>query len=103
MFAITGTGFSAARRLTNDGKVRPRHPACAHRLALLAASSLMFRIIHASCSTFTLQPSRHTLDTWEENMMERDRRLTGSLRGQSVSLCTLFLSSSMRVRRKLTF
>ncbi|CEQ39317.1 SPOSA6832_00831, partial [Sporobolomyces salmonicolor] len=29
------------------------------------------------------KPVRHTLDTWEENMMERDRRLTGSLRGQS--------------------
>ncbi|KDE05813.1 hypothetical protein MVLG_03902 [Microbotryum lychnidis-dioicae p1A1 Lamole] len=48
MFAATGTLFSAARRMTNDGK-----------------------------------PARHTLDTWEVNMMERDRRLTGSLRGQS--------------------
>ncbi|ORY80673.1 hypothetical protein BCR35DRAFT_304215 [Leucosporidium creatinivorum] len=48
MFAVTGTAFSAAKRLTNDGK-----------------------------------PVRHTLDTWEDNMMERDRRLTGSLRGQS--------------------
>ncbi|GAA6043035.1 hypothetical protein JCM8097_005125 [Rhodosporidiobolus ruineniae] len=48
MFAVTGTGFSAARRITNDGK-----------------------------------PTRHTLDTWEERMMERDKRLTGSLRGQS--------------------
>ncbi|KWU45705.1 hypothetical protein RHOSPDRAFT_32630 [Rhodotorula sp. JG-1b] len=48
MFAVTGTGFSAAKRLTNDGK-----------------------------------PTRHTLDQWEDSMMERDRRLTGSLRGQS--------------------
>ncbi|TNY23400.1 hypothetical protein DMC30DRAFT_33884 [Rhodotorula diobovata] len=48
MFAVTGTGMSAARRITNDGK-----------------------------------PTRHTLDTWEERMMERDQRLTGSLRGQS--------------------
>ncbi|KAL8291805.1 hypothetical protein RQP46_002063 [Phenoliferia psychrophenolica] len=47
-FAATGTLFSAAKRLTNDGK-----------------------------------PVRYGLDTWEENMMERDRRLTGSLRGQS--------------------
>ncbi|KAK4046013.1 hypothetical protein OIV83_006431 [Microbotryomycetes sp. JL201] len=49
MFAITGTGFSAAKRLTNDGK-----------------------------------PTRHSLDRWDENMMERDRRLTGSVRGQSI-------------------
>ncbi|KAG0664440.1 hypothetical protein C6P46_001485 [Rhodotorula mucilaginosa] len=53
MFAVTGTGFSAAKRLTNDGKVQ-----------------------HAV-------PTRHTLDQWEDSMMERDRRLTGSLRGQS--------------------
>ncbi|KAM0751594.1 hypothetical protein T439DRAFT_214048 [Meredithblackwellia eburnea MCA 4105] len=48
MFAATGTLFSAAKRLTNDGK-----------------------------------PTRYGLDTWDENMMERDRRLTGSLRGQA--------------------
>ncbi|PRQ73234.1 hypothetical protein AAT19DRAFT_15987 [Rhodotorula toruloides] len=48
MFAVTGTGFSAVRRIQNDGK-----------------------------------PTRHTLDRWEELMMERDQRLTGSLRGQS--------------------
>ncbi|TYJ53041.1 hypothetical protein B9479_006318 [Cryptococcus floricola] len=28
---------------------------------------------------------RYNIDTWESMMMERDRRLTGSLRGQSVS------------------
>ncbi|KAG2199055.1 hypothetical protein INT46_007251 [Mucor plumbeus] len=29
------------------------------------------------------KPTRYALDTWEKQMMERDRRLTGSLRGQS--------------------
>ncbi|KAI9355545.1 hypothetical protein BD770DRAFT_366725 [Pilaira anomala] len=29
------------------------------------------------------KPTRYGLDTWEKQMMERDRRLTGSLRGQS--------------------
>ncbi|GAA5811887.1 hypothetical protein EDC94DRAFT_625777 [Helicostylum pulchrum] len=31
------------------------------------------------------KPTRYGLDTWEKQMMERDRRLTGSLRGQSDS------------------
>lgn len=29
------------------------------------------------------KPTRYGLDLWEHQMMERDRRLTGSLRGQS--------------------
>lgn len=33
----------------------------------------------------TLQPARYGIDRWDEMMMERDRRLTGSKRGQSVS------------------
>ncbi|ORX35133.1 hypothetical protein BD324DRAFT_683036 [Kockovaella imperatae] len=28
------------------------------------------------------KPPRYSLDRWEEMMMERDRRLTGTLRGQ---------------------
>jgi hypothetical protein len=34
----------------------------------------------------TLQPPRYNIDSWESMMMERDRRLTGSHRGQSVGL-----------------
>ncbi|KAG2183091.1 hypothetical protein INT44_006072, partial [Umbelopsis vinacea] len=30
------------------------------------------------------KPARYGLDYWESQMMERDRRLTGSIRGQSV-------------------
>jgi hypothetical protein len=37
------------------------------------------------------QPPRYGLDTWEEMMMERDRRLTGSARGQSVRPATIHL------------
>ncbi|KAI7897632.1 uncharacterized protein BX663DRAFT_527746 [Cokeromyces recurvatus] len=29
------------------------------------------------------KPGRYGLDVWEKQMMERDRRLTGSIRGQS--------------------
>ena len=88
MFAITGTGFSAAKRLTNDGKVR----ACWTSL-LFAHTGLtvMNDVFFFFCSfPFDIaQPTRHTLDRWDENMMERDRRLTGSTRGQSVSLVLL--------------
>ncbi|KAI8584406.1 hypothetical protein K450DRAFT_219708 [Umbelopsis ramanniana AG] len=31
------------------------------------------------------KPARYGLDYWESQMMERDRRLTGSIRGQSVN------------------
>jgi hypothetical protein len=31
------------------------------------------------------QPPRYNLDAWDQMMVERDRRLTGSWRGQSVS------------------
>lgn len=40
------------------------------------------------------QPKRHTLDAWEGQMMERDRRLTGSKRGQRVRCLSFFLISS---------
>lgn len=75
MFAVTGTGFSAARRITNEGKVR------SPRLSLSLARA---HTLTHSLTFVAKQPTRHTLDTWEENMMERDRRLTGTLRGQSV-------------------
>ncbi|KAG1438101.1 hypothetical protein G6F56_012787 [Rhizopus delemar] len=29
------------------------------------------------------KPTRYSLDLWEKQMMERDRRLTGSVRGQT--------------------
>ena len=43
----------------------------------------------------TVQPSRYALDNWETMMMQRDERLTGSLRGQSVS-CILHCAGSQR-------
>ncbi|PWN52043.1 hypothetical protein IE53DRAFT_373775 [Violaceomyces palustris] len=50
MFGVTGTGFSLAKRMTNEGK-----------------------------------PARHSLDDWERMMMNRDERLTGTPRGQSMN------------------
>ncbi|KZS91213.1 small secreted protein [Sistotremastrum niveocremeum HHB9708] len=32
------------------------------------------------------KPPRYNVDAWDEMMMERDRRLTGSHRGQSVDV-----------------
>lgn len=29
------------------------------------------------------KPGRHSIDQWDRQMMDRDRRLTGSLRGQT--------------------
>lgn len=40
------------------------------------------------------QPIRHSLDDWERMMMKRDERLTGSLRGQTVSSSTPAYSKS---------
>ncbi|KAG8982104.1 hypothetical protein FRC05_000246 [Tulasnella sp. 425] len=59
MFGVTGTAFNLARRVTNDGKDADNF------LNLLANA-----------------PPRYGLDDWDEMMMERDKRITGSLRGQ---------------------
>lgn len=32
----------------------------------------------------TLQPPRYHIDAWDEMMMDRDKRLTGHIRGQTV-------------------
>lgn len=48
---------------------------CPHVILILSCRS------HA----LSLQPPRYGVDEWDEMMMERDRRLTGSLRGQKVS------------------
>ncbi|KAN0061150.1 hypothetical protein ACQY0O_006885 [Thecaphora frezii] len=32
------------------------------------------------------KPARHSLDDWERMMMNRDQRLTGSLRGQATNV-----------------
>lgn len=51
-------------------------------LALKQSSiSLAERELHF---VYNWQPTRYGLDLWDKQMMERDRRLTGSLRGQSV-------------------
>ena len=38
------------------------------------------------CQRLTFkQPPRYGIDDWDQMMMQRDKRLTGSIRGQSVS------------------
>jgi len=39
------------------------------------------------------QSPRHRIDAWDEMMMERDKRLTGHIRGQSVRLLSNFVNS----------
>ncbi|EIW73037.1 hypothetical protein M231_04317 [Tremella mesenterica] len=46
-----------------------------------AATGTLFSI--AKRATNDWKPPRYNIDTWDEMMMERDRRLTGSFRGQS--------------------
>ncbi|CAE6541588.1 hypothetical protein RSOLAG22IIIB_03948 [Rhizoctonia solani] len=50
---------------------------------MFAATGTLFNI-SARLSNDGKSP-RYGLDTWEEMMMERDKRLTGRLRGQSVN------------------
>lgn len=68
MYAVTGTLFSVVKRGENDGKVCP--------LSLRDAYKLL-----KYCK---IQPPRYNLEAWDDMMMERDRRLTGSVRGQTV-------------------
>ncbi|KAG8777232.1 hypothetical protein FRC15_011464 [Serendipita sp. 397] len=41
------------------------------------------------------KPPRYGIDDWEQMMMHRDKRLTGSIRGQSVSTKSLDISHSL--------
>ena len=68
MFGVTGTLFSTVRRGHNDGKV------CLLSLKHSDISSELYS-----------QPPRYGLESWDEMMMDRDKRLTGSRRGQNVS------------------
>lgn len=72
MLAVTGTGLNTLKMLANDGKVRMLH------------NSALWSNLPCSHSV-ALQPPRYNMDEWDLMMMERDRRLTGSTRGQSVS------------------
>ena len=62
MFAIAGGGLAAAKLLSEEYKVR--------------TTVTIERFLMS-------QPPRYNLDRWDRQMMERDRRLTGSRRGQS--------------------
>lgn len=66
MFAAAGTLFNVSKRAQNQGKVRY---SCANIDAVILNGN---------------QPVRYHLDAWDEMMLDRDRRLTGHERGQSV-------------------
>ena len=68
MFAAAGTLLNVSQRAQNLGKVQ---------------SVLRFHDLRAHVLRLR-QPPRYKIDTWDEMMMERDRRLTGHVRGQRV-------------------
>jgi len=49
---------------------------------------------HAYELTTDYQPPRYGIDTWDQMMMDRDKRLTGSMRGQRVGRAFPYLSQS---------
>lgn len=77
MFGVAGTGYNVVRRLAEDGKVK--QPTTSPNPLFILQST--YTDFHSPAN----QPIRHSLDDWERMMMKRDERLTGSLRGQSVS------------------
>jgi hypothetical protein len=86
MFGVSGNVLSISERIRNDGKV-----------SLLLPSACSRTIVDT-----IYQAPRYNIDKWDEMMMERDRRLTGSFRGQTVSRVTvkncLALASCLAVR-----
>ncbi|KAA8911028.1 hypothetical protein FN846DRAFT_485112 [Sphaerosporella brunnea] len=53
---------------------------------------------------FEKNRGRHGLDTWDTNMMERDRRLTGSIYGQrddSIAPKIFALNSAWRLEKRM--
>lgn len=71
MFATAGTLLNVSKRGQNLGKVG------------------VLTFPQASVLT-QFQSPRYHIDAWEEMMMDRDKRLTGHMRGQSVCLSLLF-------------
>lgn len=70
MFAAAGTLLNTSKMAQNQGKVR--------------ISSFY---PHAAWTTYhsgLVQHVRYNIDAWDQMMMERDRRLTGHIRGQTV-------------------
>lgn len=80
MFAAAGTLLNISKRAQNQGKV--------HVLQPFESVMLMF---------YCVQPVRYHLDAWDEMMMDRDKRLTGHERGQSVSCMTVALLRPLMV------
>ena len=67
MVAAAGTLLNVSKRAQNQGKVGIRYIMCV-----------------CIVTTMCVKPVRYNLDAWDDMMMERDKRLTGHVRGQRV-------------------
>jgi len=72
LFGAAGTLLNVSKRAQNQGKVSQVY---------LIMSPYSF--IYPPCASF--QHPRYHIDTWEEMLMDRDQRLTGHARKQTVS------------------
>lgn len=72
MFGTAGTLLNVSQRAQNQGKV------------------CIFALLPNYLPLSSFQSPRYHIDAWEEMMMERDKRLTGHARGQSVCVRLLF-------------
>ena len=70
MFAAAGTLLNTSKMAQNQGKVR--------------TSSSYPRAAWTTYHSGLVQHVRYNIDAWDQMMMERDRRLTGHTRGQTV-------------------
>jgi hypothetical protein len=72
LFGAAGTLLNVSKRAQNQGKV-----------SQVSASHYVSALIYFTpCTSF--QPPRYHIDSWEEMLMDRDQRLTGHARKQTV-------------------
>lgn len=67
MFGAAGTLLNVSTRAQNQGKVCRCH--------------VLYKRVFLS---YVIKPPRYNIDKWDEMMMNRDKQLTGHIRGQSV-------------------
>jgi hypothetical protein len=72
LFGAAGTLLNVSKRAQNQGKVS--QVSVSHHVSVL--------IYFTPCASF--QPPRYHIDSWEEMLMDRDQRLTGHARKQTV-------------------
>jgi hypothetical protein len=72
LFGAAGTLLNVSKRAQNQGKVS--QVSVSHYVSVL--------IYFTPCTSS--QPPRYHIDSWEEMLMDRDQRLTGHARKQTV-------------------